>query len=335
MIARVFPSKTKATPTDEFCFFKEQPDLFFPFDKVAEIHISCTFTWDMPKAERMFENYSILGLPIKIGGRAYQDKGGKFVIGRYLKQGYVFTSRGCNNNCWFCDVPKYEGKTRELPIQNGFNILDSNLLQCSENHIRAVFKMLKQQEEYPIFSGGLEAKELKEWHVKLLKEAKTKAMYFANDTPDDLEPLIEVGKLLNRYGYDLKNQTARCYVLVGYRGDTFSKAEKRLIDTLKAGIVPRAMLFRNSMGKYEQDDIKQWKEFQRIWYSPQIISSRLKEGNKDFICLKGECQMDNNFFFDRAQQEYESRMPKENPELEYINEIIEHKKCKKTKEETK
>jgi hypothetical protein len=26
--------------------------------------------------------------------------------------------------------------------------------------------------------------------------------------------------------------------------------------------------------------------------------------------------MDNNFFFDRAQAEYESRMPEENPELE-------------------
>jgi hypothetical protein len=42
--------------------------------------------------------------------------------------------------------------------------------------------------------------------------------------------------------------------------------------------------------------------------------------------------MDNNFFFDLAEREYESRMLKEDSELEYIKENIKHTNCKNTKE---
>ena len=75
--------------------------------------------------------------------------------GLYLKHGYTITSRGCHNNCWFCSVPKREGALRELPINDGWNILDDNLLACSENHIRAVFEMLKRQKHKPEFTGGI------------------------------------------------------------------------------------------------------------------------------------------------------------------------------------
>jgi hypothetical protein len=68
----------------------------------------------------------------------------------YLKHGYVITSRGCNNACWFCKVPTREGGLRELPITAGHNILDDNFLGCSEKHIRAVFEMLKTQPKKPI-----------------------------------------------------------------------------------------------------------------------------------------------------------------------------------------
>jgi len=42
--------------------------------------------------------------------------------------------------------------------------------------------------------------------------------------------------------------------------------------------------------------------------------------------------MYNNFFFDRAEREYESRLLKEFPELEKIKENIKHANCKNTKE---
>ncbi len=38
-------------------------------------------------------------------------------------------------------------------------------------------------------TGGLEAARLKDWHVKGLAELDLRGIYFAYDTPDDLDPL--------------------------------------------------------------------------------------------------------------------------------------------------
>ena len=176
-IARIFPRRTNATPDDELVFTTPPPKILPDID---EVHVSVTFIYDMEKAEQLAEAWYKTGLPVMMGGPALNEPGGDFVPGRYLKQGYVITSRGCPNRCHFCSVPKREGyKLRELSVQNGFNILDDNLLACSEKHIREVFEILERQPETPVFTGGLEAKLLKSWHVDLLREVKPKRMYFA------------------------------------------------------------------------------------------------------------------------------------------------------------
>jgi hypothetical protein len=140
-IARVFPRKTTASPDDDLAFFSE-PDMLPP--DVDEVHISVTFSYDIPRAEKLAEVWRHVA-PVKIGGPAVGDPGGDFTPGMYLKRGYVMTSRGCPNNCWFCDVHKREGGIRELPITDGWNLLDSNILACSTSHIKAVFEMMKRQ----------------------------------------------------------------------------------------------------------------------------------------------------------------------------------------------
>ena len=47
-IIRVFPTKTNATPTDELVRIRETPSFF---DEADEVHVSVTFTWDIPIAE--------------------------------------------------------------------------------------------------------------------------------------------------------------------------------------------------------------------------------------------------------------------------------------------
>ncbi len=149
-IARVFPRRTAATPEDPYAFTGPPPCGELP--DISEVHISVTFTYDMQKAERLADMWSATGLPVRMGGPAFCEPGGAFVPGRYLKYGYVITSRGCPNRCWFCSVPKREGGVlRELPITSGWNVLDDNLLACSEAHIRAVFAMLMQRQERPAF----------------------------------------------------------------------------------------------------------------------------------------------------------------------------------------
>lgn len=269
-IARVFPRKTEATPEDDLVFF-DAPGMYLP--EIDEVHVSVAFTYDMENAEWLAKQWEGLGVPVKMGGPAFDQPSGEFIPGLYIKKGYTITSRGCPNKCWFCRVPKREGGLRELEIKDGWNILDDNLLACSDEHVKKVFQMLARQKERPVFTGGLEAKILKPWHAKELKRIKTQKMYFAYDTPDDYEPLVQAGKILKDAGFTVASHTACCYVLIGYKGDTFDKAEKRLTDTIRAGFMPYAMLFKDKDGNTDEE----WRKYQRVWLRPQIVGTKMRE----------------------------------------------------------
>lgn len=272
-IARVFVSKTSMTPDDEYAFVNTPPPMLCLPDGISEVHVSVTFSWDKPRAEWLAEQWRALGVPVALGGPAYGQKGGAFVPGLYLREGMTITSRGCPNHCWFCSVPKREGGLTELPIQDGYNVLDDNLLACSDSHVRQVFGMLARQKQRAVFTGGLEAKILKPWHAAALAKLKPKRMYFAYDTPDDYDPLISAGKLLRDSGISVGSHTMCCYCLIGYAGDTFERAEKRLTDTMRAGFMPYAMLYRDENGQRDPA----WQRFQREWLRPQIVGTKFSQ----------------------------------------------------------
>lgn len=243
------------------------PTLLSPTTQVDEVHISVTFTWDIPLAEQIAEVWRQYA-PVQIGGPAIGGAGEDFTPGLYLRHGYVITSRGCPNRCWFCNVWRREGPVRELPITDGWNVSDDNLLACSETHIRAVFAMLTRQTERVQFTGGLEAARLQPWHVGLLVGLKPKQMFFAYDTPNDYEPLHAAGRMLLEAGFTTTSHALRAYVLIGYPHDTEELANRRLLDTLVAGFMPMAMLYRNDKGETS----RRWRTFQRLWARPVIIA---------------------------------------------------------------
>ena len=263
-IMRVFPRKTTATPDDELTCIGSPDDMECSRQDWDEVHISTLFTYDIPVAEMLFKEWSATCSIVRLGGPAFGDSGCEFTPGMYVKQPYVVTSRGCPNNCWFCDVWKREGGIRELEIKDGSNVLDSNLLACSPEHIKAVFEMLEHQPGSPQFTGGLEAARLEKWHVKLLKKVKTSQMFFAYDTPDDFEPLKKAGELLRLANFTRSH--LRCYVLIGGPNDTTKKAERRLLQAWECGFMPMAMLWKNKAG----DEDKEWRRFQRNWARPAI-----------------------------------------------------------------
>ena len=272
-IIRVFPRKTKATPNDEDVRINCTPGLF---DEASEVHVSVVFTWDLKRAEWLAKQWSsVAPVTVKIGGPATGERGGDFVPGMYLKKGYVITSRGCPNHCWFCSVPSREGNIRELPITEGWNVLDDNLLACSDDHIRAVFSMLATQKHPIEFTGGLEAARLNKAYAHLLKQLRIKQMFFAYDTPDDLEPLQRAGRYLQEAGFAVhpRSHALRCFVLCGYPTDSINDAEKRMKQTKRAGFTPMAMLWKDETGKQDRE----WRKFQREWARPAIIYSRRSE----------------------------------------------------------
>jgi hypothetical protein len=151
--------------------------------------------------------------------------------------------------------------------------LDDNLLACSESHIRAVFEMLSKQKQRARFTGGIEAKRLQPWHLDLFRSlVPSPVLFMAYDTPDDLEPLREACQLFKAIRFT--RHQLRCYVLIGYPGDTFGKATERLKTTLEFGCLPMAMLYRDK--KYEVD--RDWQRFQRAWVRPKLICANLRNG---------------------------------------------------------
>lgn len=113
------------------------------------------------------------------------------------------------------------------------------------------------------------AARLQDWHVDLLAGLRPKQMFFAYDTPDDLEPLIIAGRKLIDAGFTVASHALRCYVLNGYPRDTFDAAEARLIQTTRAGFTPMAMLWRDATG----NTTPEWRRFQRVWARPALIHS--------------------------------------------------------------
>jgi hypothetical protein len=270
-ILRIFPRKTKATPEDEDIRFNI-PGLFDEADKIL---ISVTFIEDIEKAEKLYDSWKYVSSNITIGGPAYNDPGDEFTPGLFLKHGYLFTSRGCPNHCWYCKVHPREGNIRELKIHEGNNILDSNILACSEKHIKAVFEMLKKQKERPKFTGGLDTNFIKPWVVEALKELNPKEIFFAYDKKIDYDPLVETCKLLKQYE-ELPNPSNkyRCYVLCGYEGDTKEAAEVRLNQVLELGLLPMAMLFDKEKHRQKNDG---WIKFQWNWCRMHIVGTKLRE----------------------------------------------------------
>jgi hypothetical protein len=269
-LIRVFPRRTRATPNDALAYFGP-PDLLAEAD---EVHLSCTFTYDKPAAERLAEQWRVVA-PVKIGGVAYGDSGAEFLPGRYIRHGYGFTSRGCPRRCWFCSVWKRDPVPRLLPILDCWNILDDNLLACPCPHVEAVFEMLRRQNRQVEFTGGLEARALEDYQVDLLASLRPRpSMFFAYDPGDDFETLEHAARRLVAAGLATSHRM-RVYVLVGYPKDTFALAEARLKQMISIGFTPMAMLWRpetSSQEKYARDDC--WRAFQRRWARPAIIHAR-------------------------------------------------------------
>jgi len=235
---------------------------------VDEVHVSVAFTWDLPRAEYLAKAWKHVA-PVSIGGPATGMRGYEFTPGRYLRPGNVITSRGCPNRCWFCSVWRREDGVRTLPIHDGYNVRDDNLLACPDDHIRAVFGMLARQHEPIVFSGGLEAARLKPWHAEAMFGLRSPRLYFAYDTPDDYEPLVAAASTLWSAGFKRGSHNILAYVLIGGPRDTFDAAEARLRQVTDIGLMPFAMLYRDQHGQTD----RAWRRFQRRWARPAIIAA--------------------------------------------------------------
>lgn len=107
---------------------------------------------------------------------------------------YGFITRGCIRNCWFCKVPKYEGKlivynrVESIVKHKKVSFLDNNILAydgCNE-----VFQWLIDRRVRCEFNQGLDFRLVNEENLNLLSQLNYMGDYiFAFDDPK-YEPLL-------------------------------------------------------------------------------------------------------------------------------------------------
>lgn len=268
-IIRVFARKTKMTPDDDLAFFGPPPLFKLPD---LPVYVSVTFTWDIEKGRWLGKQWLKRTKSVGLGGPAFGDDGLYFVSGQFLKKGITITSRGCPKRCPWCLVPKREGKLREINIAPGNIVQDNNLLACSRGHVEGVFDMLSKQKKGAVFSGGLDIDFLEPWHVELLKSCKIakSGLWVACDQQEDIKRLDKAVDLLGDFSIELK----RCYVLVGFNGETQEQAQARCEAVLAKGFLPYAQLYRGPDSKESRGD---WRNFCYFWTHPNLYRKKFEQ----------------------------------------------------------
>lgn len=274
-VIRVFPSQTSASPTDALAFVGDPPlPVFLP--EAERCDISVCFTWEMAEGERLARAWEH-HYPghVSLGGPAFHgrdNRPGDFEPGLYLRKGYVITSRGCPNACPYCLVPEREGKLRELPIRDGWNVLDNNLLACSEAHIDAVFAMLRRQPEQASFTGGFEPRRVTAATADKLLCIRLDQVFLSYDSPSEWEPARAAIRLLRDAGIPLND--LRCYVLAAHDpDDTPDRAAARCEQVLEAGAIPFLMLYRPPVDyhTFRRPDWRDWYAVRRKYSRPAAM----------------------------------------------------------------
>ncbi len=265
-ILRVFPRRTSHTPKDSMAFVGD-PQLERP--KADEVHISCTFTWDKPEAERLKLAWAQYYPVVKIGGPAYDDPcTNEFEPGLYTQSRIIYTSHGCNHHCPWCLAWKREGDVRPGPIYPGNVIQDNNLLQCPDYHINQVFDMLTTQKA--IVLAGLEAARVNQWIADRIRSLRIKRLFLACDTEGAIKPVRKALALLS-----LPDDRVRCYVLLKHnQGETRMRALIRLLEVYEAGAMPFAQLYQAPEGKIKYPI--EWTRFTRTWQRPAGTKAFIK-----------------------------------------------------------
>jgi len=246
---RVFPERTPYTPTDNMVCIGFPNEHFLALEKDREVLISIVFTWHVETGEILKHEWSKYFKNVRIGGPAitkYSDyNNGEFIPGKFIRQGPVFTSRGCLRACKWCMVADKEGKLYTLPIKDGFIIEDSNLFACNISHIQQVIEMLKKQDNPSIFTGGIDARIFKEKYIDMLEELPIVELFWGGDSKESIPYIIYFSKILSKKPDSWKY----VFCMIGFQNDLDTE-RKRINEIKQIGMIPCVCLFQPYGGKF-------------------------------------------------------------------------------------
>lgn len=272
-ILRVFPKQNSYTPTDNMVMFGLPPTKIL-IPEHDEVHISCVFSWDKQHCRDLqYQWQGVTDKPVLLGGVAFGSSVIGFKQGMYIKSNIIFTTRGCNNNCPWCIVPKLEGRLKELdPICTGNIIQDNNFTQASKSHQQKVFQMLKNQRAVA-FKGGLECSQITDEFALDLAGLRIAEIWIACDTDGAMKGFKKAMAILKRHGFN--QHKIYCFALCG---DDMNKNEARLREIYHEGAMPFAQLYQPVGEENKKIYSRDWKNFQHTWSRPAAIRAHMERG---------------------------------------------------------
>lgn len=203
-------------------------DMALALDYVDKCYVSCIFPENRYKS-LIFDGRAL------IGGSGYDIsvKLPKEIEETECRINWGFTTRGCIRNCYFCFVPKMEGKIRVVgdiyDIWDGeskeITLMDNNILALPE-HFKKISKQIQKENLRVDFNQGLDYRLLTEELWGELKSLKHQhEIRFAFDDISYKKSVIRALDLMKANG--LKDWQTRWYVYVGVN-DTFDTVYDRL-----------------------------------------------------------------------------------------------------------
>lgn len=215
---------------------------------------------------------------------------------------YGFLTRGCENNCPWCVVPRKEGRIRpymdieEIAIEGRTKIvlMDNNILAAGEYAISQFQKIIER--DYSIdFNQALDARLVTDEFAELLAKIrwKDRRIRFGCDTHAQIEACEKAMQLINSYGY--KGEYF-LYTMIGGKSnfkESFErvnywwKRNKESRKQHKPNIYPYAQPYRDPDNP--KQTIPQWQKDMAAWVNKRQIFQVTEFA--DFTPRKGfKCQ---------------------------------------------
>lgn len=251
--------------------------------------ISVVFSWDLNKAIRWANSVTCevcMGGPAVFANhrwikrQAPHVKLQRGIDPRFEHQTGNFQrarwGRGCTVGCWFCIVPKMDGRVMvEYPDTTPARIIvDDNILGYSTAHQeRIVEKTLAAGYDRVHIESGFEPRFLSQWHIDLYSQLPMKTWRLAFDEMKEADAVRSAMALLRDNG--IRSRAIQVYVLSG--ASPFADCMERAQLVVQWGGEPRIQMYRPLT--WRGDPQKKWIHpkfdwtqrlainFPRYWYS--------------------------------------------------------------------
>lgn len=209
--------------------------------------LSIAFTWKIQDAYQKAIWYRSMGYKVRAGGNALFMPALKKIIEPVAELGgdvealvhhnpsATIASRGCPVGCYFCIVPKMEGK--EFTLLPDFTprpiLCDNNLSALPVDYQDYIIERYKRFNVQLLdANSGFEPRTFDERTYKRWKEINRGAWRFAYDETSEGEDVYKVTRILK----DEPGSKKRVYVLIG--NEPFEACFRRIMQVIEWGCEP-------------------------------------------------------------------------------------------------